>query len=195
MSKLCVPLSLIAQGNVALDIVVAATELHGNEEHGFSVQNVAIAGTLSQVDSEYLFQGTLSFAYEHPCDRCLEDVVVPTELDVTCLFEHGPGTELELGSEAYEVSSTSDDGGLAHYFEGNEINLAPAVWEEITLAAPGKFLCREDCAGLCPRCGGSLNGGPCGCPDENDEKEERQGGLATLAMLFPKLGTKSSEED
>lgn len=192
MSELCVPLSQIVKGNVALDTVVPATELHGGKEHGFSIQKVAIAGTLSQVDSEYLFQGKLSFAYEHPCDRCLEDVVVPTVLDVTCLFEQGPGTELELGSEAYEVSGTSDDEGLAHCFDGNEINLAPAVWEEIEIEAPGKFLCREDCAGLCPRCGGNLNGGPCGCPDE---KEERQGGLAALGDLFPNLGTKSSEED
>lgn len=195
MNELCVPLSLIAKGDVALDTVVSASELHGGEEHGFSIQKVAIAGTLSQVDSEYLFQGTLSFAYEHLCDRCLEEVVLPTELEVACFFEHESGAELELGSEAYEVSSTSDDEGLAHFFEGNEINLGPAVWEEIEIAAPGKFLCREDCAGLCPRCGGNLNGGPCGCPDENDEKEERQGGLAALGDLFPNLGTKSSEED
>jgi uncharacterized protein len=23
--------------------------------------------------------------------------------------------------------------------------------------------CREDCQGLCPRCGADLNQGPCGC--------------------------------
>ena len=25
------------------------------------------------------------------------------------------------------------------------------------------LLCRDDCAGLCPRCGADLNAGPCAC--------------------------------
>ena len=39
-----------------------------------------------------------------------------------------------------------------------------AVREELILAGPQYVLCREDCRGLCPRCGKDLNAGPCGCP-------------------------------
>jgi uncharacterized protein len=31
-----------------------------------------------------------------------------------------------------------------------------------------RFLCREDCKGLCARCGRNLNLGPCGCGKEID---------------------------
>ena len=43
------------------------------------------------------------------------------------------------------------------------IDVRPAVREEVALAASTFPLCREDCAGLCPRCGTDLNTGPCGC--------------------------------
>ena len=35
----------------------------------------------------------------------------------------------------------------------------------ICLALPVKPLCREECAGLCPRCGADRNAGACGCPE------------------------------
>jgi len=42
-------------------------------------------------------------------------------------------------------------------------NLGPVLREEMVLAVPSLVLCRETCAGLCPRCGADLNQGPCGC--------------------------------
>jgi len=35
--------------------------------------------------------------------------------------------------------------------------------EQFYLALPMKPLCREDCKGLCPRCGEDLNVKGCGC--------------------------------
>jgi uncharacterized protein len=43
------------------------------------------------------------------------------------------------------------------------IDLAEVVREELALAVPPFVLCREDCAGLCPKCGSDLNAGPCEC--------------------------------
>jgi len=42
-----------------------------------------------------------------------------------------------------------------------EIDLRPAVREELALAVPAYVVCREDCRGLCPQCGNDLNAGPC----------------------------------
>jgi uncharacterized protein len=77
-------------------------------------------------------------------------------------------------------------------YENGEVDLAPHVWEEIVLTAPSKFLCREDCAGLCPRCGTNLNREQCGCPPE-EEKILGNQGLQGLADLFPNL-KKGSEQ-
>jgi len=45
------------------------------------------------------------------------------------------------------------------------INLTEDVRQTILLAVPLKLLCREDCKGLCPRCGKNLNEGPCNCTE------------------------------
>ena len=44
-----------------------------------------------------------------------------------------------------------------------ELDLRPALREEWILAAPTFGLCRDDCKGLCPRCGTDLNAGPHDC--------------------------------
>ena len=41
-----------------------------------------------------------------------------------------------------------------------------------------RFLCREDCKGLCPKCGKDLNDGPCKCGEDQDPR------LAVLAQLL-----------
>ena len=43
------------------------------------------------------------------------------------------------------------------------IDLDADIREEIILNYPVKPLCKEECLGLCPRCGGNLNEGGCNC--------------------------------
>jgi len=50
------------------------------------------------------------------------------------------------------------------------IDLTEAVREELLLAVPQYVVCRDDCRGLCPRCGADLNAGPCGCAPETDPR-------------------------
>lgn len=35
---------------------------------------------------------------------------------------------------------------------------------QLEMEFPSRFLCSEDCLGLCQRCGKNLNEGDCGCP-------------------------------
>jgi len=56
------------------------------------------------------------------------------------------------GSEDEELSSP--------YVEGTEIDLRAWAHDAFALALPTQVLCREDCAGLCPRCGANLNAEP-----------------------------------
>jgi uncharacterized protein len=44
------------------------------------------------------------------------------------------------------------------------------IREELILAVPEYVLCREECRGLCPRCGKDLNEGPCACRPEPDPR-------------------------
>jgi uncharacterized protein len=55
------------------------------------------------------------------------------------------------------------------WFRGEEIDLGAFVLEAISLSLPVQPLCREDCPGLCPRCGAELARGACGCEDRKPE--------------------------
>ena len=50
------------------------------------------------------------------------------------------------------------------------LDLDELVGEDIFLAMPSRFLCREDCKGLCSICGADLNLGPCGCRKPTDPR-------------------------
>ena len=61
-----------------------------------------------------------------------------------------------------------------------ELGVEDFVREDIFLALPTKFLCREDCKGLCPQCGKNLNDGSCSCKKPVDPR------LAVLQQLLDK---------
>ena len=67
---------------------------------------------------------------------------------------------LETFSEAYDRQF---DFG---YSVKNQLplDITDDIRQEILLSYPVKFLCRETCEGLCPRCGKNLNFGACSCP-------------------------------
>ncbi len=51
-------------------------------------------------------------------------------------------------------------------FVGDSLDLSQLVRERLLVSLPQKFICREDCAGLCPRCGQDLNEKVCRCEGE-----------------------------
>ena len=63
---------------------------------------------------------------------------------------------------APEAELTDDELDLSVY-EGDEIDLAPLLREQIILALPTRPLCDEHCKGLCPSCGVNLNLESCRC--------------------------------
>ncbi len=84
------------------------------------------------------------------CDRCLKAV----EKDLDQSFEHIIVKELSNeGDEEYEYIVCADAA----------LDLAELVRTDLMLELPTKVLCKEDCKGLCPKCGKDLNLGSCGC--------------------------------
>lgn len=58
------------------------------------------------------------------------------------------------------------------------LDLDGLVMEDMYLSLPLRFLCKEDCKGLCPYCGKDLNDGECGCKKPVDPR------LAVLSQLL-----------
>jgi uncharacterized protein len=52
----------------------------------------------------------------------------------------------------------------------NVLDLREPIREELVLNVPPFPLCREDCAGLCDKCGADLNSGSCDCRPDRDPR-------------------------
>ena len=108
-----------------------------------------------------LVSGRITGSFVAPCDSCVEDaeIVVDHSFDV---YEDIAPPDAPPDEDA-GFDERVDVPVLRWAGEHLELNVAAVLWEEFLLAAPVKPLCREDCKGLCPKCGANLNQGDCGC--------------------------------
>jgi uncharacterized protein len=117
-------------------------------------------------------RGRLTTGVAVECSRCLEEADVPVAFDVE--VEFFPEIDINTG-----MGLPAPDDDLASTINANhELDLTEVVRQSLLLELPMQTICKETCAGLCPRCGASLNVGPCGCPPEDDER------LAPLRALL-----------
>lgn len=189
MDKLLVPLAAVTETGVVVDAALWADDVRPEDAPSLPGCHLTVRGELQDVSGEYVFMGRIEGTYEHSCDRCLEPVT--SEIKVDVVWNYRIGAAGPVSGESEEEDEPDDDAEFVCAIEGNEIDLAPQVWEEVVLAIPPKVLCSETCAGLCPRCGANLNRGRCACPEEEAMNNK---GLAGLADLFPELRPKRPEE-
>ena len=109
-------------------------------------------------------RGTITADMLCICDRCGQE------------FE----STKETAVDAVLVEEESEDNPELFVLEGTEIDAQEVLSTCFILDMETKFLCREDCKGLCARCGRNLNLGPCGCGKEIDPR------FAVLEQLLDK---------
>jgi uncharacterized protein len=83
------------------------------------------------------------------------------------LAPHFEGPREKLLSDEEEVELSAEDLEFSFY-HNEEIDLEELLAEEILLAVPMRFLCKETCRGLCPQCGTNLNEKTCACSGTSD---------------------------
>jgi uncharacterized protein len=96
---------------------------------------------LSRTTTGYALRLRFDAPLEGPCVRCLEPAAQVVSVDAREVAARD-ATEEELQSP---------------YVTDDELDLAAWAHDALALAMPERFLCRPDCAGLCPVCGESLN--------------------------------------
>jgi len=109
-------------------------------------------------------EGTLTAEILGVCDRC------GTEFDST--------KETQL--DAVLVEEENEEYPEYFVLEGGALDLDELLSTCLILDMETKFLCREDCKGLCSTCGRNLNLGPCACRKETDPR------FAVLEQLLDK---------
>jgi uncharacterized protein len=118
-------------------------------------RGVPVDVSFYRLGADLFFRGQFGAAVAGTCARCLE--TYPFTLREPFTFVLKPQV-----SHAGEQELAAEDLSLSFY-SGDEVDLAPLVRETMILALPTRPLCKDDCRGLCPHCGGNRNLGECGC--------------------------------
>lgn len=109
---------------------------------------VQVTGRLRYTAGVVTLRAQAALEFDGRCDRC----AAPFRRPMVVPVEHVLVASLN--------DEENDDFVL---LENYRLPLDSLVETDILLSLPTKNLCREDCRGLCPRCGKDLNDGLCGC--------------------------------
>jgi uncharacterized protein len=141
---------------------------------------VEIRGTLALLGKgKYRLDATGTAKGRVTCSRCLGPGEWVSEIVVALTLEMAPTESAGSKEEDDEGRELEPDELDVAFYEGDEFEIDSAVAEQIVLAVPMKPLCREECLGLCPSCGGNRNESPCACHAESkDPRWEALRGLA-----------------
>ena len=121
---------------------------------------------LTHKDRDLRIGGTVATSIRFKCSRCLKEYARPFSTTFDLYYLPQPdwsraGDEIELKYEDMEVG----------YYNGIQFDVDLMVLEQIELGIPMKFVCQQDCKGLCYLCGADLNEGLCRC--KKDEPDPR----------------------
>ena len=103
-----------------------------------------------------------------PCDRCLTEVPVDFGIEISKEIN----LEKFLTGDIEELEDTN-------YMLGTSLDVDKLIFGEILVSWPMKVLCREDCKGICKRCGTNLNQAECQC-----QKTEPDPRMAAIQDIF-----------
>jgi uncharacterized protein len=117
--------------------------------------------TLMRTSQGILVTGTLQTTLRMTCHRCLEPMDGEVEFDLEeefyPLVHVGEAPLDKVPEEDYDEALVID--------EHHVLDLSEVVRQALWLSEPMEAICRPECAGLCPRCGGNRNLGECHCED------------------------------
>ena len=123
----------------------------GNGQERFEITNKSpVSFTFTNVEKgKARVSGSAELTFRTCCDRCLTEVSTVLGLDFNRLVT-APGVEDE----------EADD---LEFMDGYQLDVEAFIHNEILVNWPAKILCRDDCKGICPKCGQNLNIRDCGC--------------------------------
>ena len=135
-------------------------------------KQLAVDTVISHEGKFLNMKGHVQTAVKGNCSRCLKQVTVPVECDFAEQLLYAKDVSLFSHLEVGEVEEKY------FIYDNDTLDITDIIRESILAVLPQKILCRDDCRGLCPKCGKNLNQGQCDC--DLHEVDPR---LAILAKL------------
>ena len=128
---------------------------------------VLAEGTVRNTAGVLMMTGDIRTTIHGTCDRCAND------------FDRAIHFPIEVVLVT-EMANEENEDEWVFPLEGDSADLDDIVRTVFVLNLDSKLLCKEDCKGMCHRCGHNLNDGPCNCQKELDPR------FAALKQLLEK---------
>ncbi len=128
---------------------------------------VVAEGIVRNTAGVLVMTGMVTTCIHGVCDRCACDFTRDVEIPIDVVL-------------VTELSNEENEDEWVFPLEGDSADLEDIVRTVFVLNMDPKLLCKEDCKGLCCRCGKNLNDGPCSCQKELDPR------FAALRQLLNK---------
>ena len=128
---------------------------------------VLAQGTVRNTAGVLVMTGEITTRIHGICDRCAADFQRDIRVPVDVVL-------------VTEIANEENEDEWVFPLEADAADLDDIVRTVFVLNLDSKLLCREDCRGLCHRCGKNLNDGPCSCRKELDPR------FAALKQLLEK---------
>ena len=117
---------------------------------------VEVKVRLEKLARQIIVRSEIATSASFSCDRCLAGFRQPIAANYAVAYVEDSSETGRFPPEEVRVIRP----------DATVIDLSDDVREMVLLSVPLKLLCREECRGLCPRCGADLNAGECGCTKE-----------------------------
>lgn len=113
-------------------------------------ENIKVNGFIKDTAGYITLSLEADVPYKTECARCLKEI---------------KGNKIITFNKTVTDKETLQDEDNDDYviLTDETLDVDEALIEQILLDFPSKHLCKEDCKGLCPKCGADLNISPCDC--------------------------------
>ena len=128
---------------------------------------VLASGTVRNTAGVLVMKGMITTCIHGICDRCATEFQRNVEIPVDAVL-------------VSELANEDSEDEWVFPLEADAADLDDIIRTIFVLNMDSKLLCKEDCAGLCCKCGKNLNEGPCNCQKELDPR------FAALKQLLNK---------
>lgn len=142
--------------SVPFDVTLDLSELEFGSQRPVT-EPVRASGAVRNTAGVLILSGEVKTRLHCECDRCARPFARDFDLPVRAVLTDHLESEENEDEELFELT-------------GDCADLDDVINTAFVLNMEQKFLCREDCRGLCPTCGADLNEGDCGCRPEIDPR-------------------------
>jgi len=148
------------RGEVGFDLTFGPRELDRGPLERIELPEARITGSVRRGPRGFELEARLTAQLGLACSRCLAPYAETLSTAVALVLVSAAG-----GLDG-PPDGADDDDAECYDAPGGKVELEALAVEQVYLSLPAKPLCRDDCRGLCPTCGGNRNRIECACRRE-----------------------------